>query len=133
MNYTQDVTKYSWERSPVEIEQRDICKIVPGNTASFFAVWDDENKPIQRARVKFDTLAPTFAYINCDVSEDTHYSALVPFEIFMAQLRADDDINTHILTKEWLDEKAHTITSYSGESMVQSHYTVELIYKRPIH
>lgn len=133
-NYVQDLQKYEWERSPVEIEKVSKQRLYPASEAGF-AVWQsDVSSPwdVTKARVKFDKLAPSYASIYCSVSEDEAYFALVPFDKFIAKLKKDDVV-TNIITKTWLDENAEYITKHSIAGDIDDvELDINLVYKRPV-
>lgn len=105
-------------------------KIYPTTSSGSFAVWDETNRPLTRARVKFNTISASYMQILMDISEDTRMKAIVPFSDFLTQLKVDDNVKTHILTKEWLE--AHAAYKTEWTITEPTDYDIEIVYKRPI-
>ena len=150
---TETVFQHRWERSPVEIESVPRGYVFPRTNQSVsskgYAIWNESNRAVVKSRVKFDRISASYAEITIPTEEEIVYDeevgsdvkritmlhAWVPYNIFLEQLRKDDSGTLHILTEEWLKNKAE-IYEYYTYITVDTEYVrepnVKVVFKRPI-
>ena len=162
---TETISQYQWQRSPVDIEMVPKGTVYPtnNNLRGKYAVWKGSNTPtgyepaykeynrsdLSQCRVKFKKISADYAEITTAVSVEQYYDeeqqmnfkrwellhAWVPYKVFLAQLKTDNNATTHIFTKEWLEENSYTYNYFFTNSTTDYVYKskINVVFRRPVN